>query len=281
MRQQIRSHLTYANVMVTILAFIVLGGGAYAALRLPKNSVTSRKIENGQVKRPDLAANAVNGRKVANNSLTTADINDATLTSAWSKLTGVPAGFADGVDNTGGTATDVACSSPCVDGSEVVDDSLTGADVNDNSLTGADVNDDSLTGADVNESSLGQVPSAVLGGVGRSLSGGSCNPSSTTYVDCGFTTLNLPSATRVLILTSFSYGANGSANGTCRLATSSGSLTATARPLYAADERTSSLTVVTDPIGPGSVDFGLECNQQSGDIYIARVEISAVALSSS
>ncbi len=31
MRQWIRSHLTYANVMVTILAFIVLGGMSYAA----------------------------------------------------------------------------------------------------------------------------------------------------------------------------------------------------------------------------------------------------------
>jgi hypothetical protein len=31
MRQRLRSHLTYANVMVTILAFIVLGGTTYAA----------------------------------------------------------------------------------------------------------------------------------------------------------------------------------------------------------------------------------------------------------
>jgi hypothetical protein len=31
MRQWLRSHLTYANVMVTILAFIVLGGASYAA----------------------------------------------------------------------------------------------------------------------------------------------------------------------------------------------------------------------------------------------------------
>ena len=31
MRHRIRSHLTYANVMVTILAFIVLGGSAIAA----------------------------------------------------------------------------------------------------------------------------------------------------------------------------------------------------------------------------------------------------------
>ena len=51
---RIRSHLTYSNVMVTILAFIVLGGGAYAAFHLPRNSVRSRNIVNGQVKARDL-----------------------------------------------------------------------------------------------------------------------------------------------------------------------------------------------------------------------------------
>ena len=55
MRQRIRSHLTYANVMVTILAFVVLGGGAYAAFQLPRNSVKSGNIVNGQVKKQDLA----------------------------------------------------------------------------------------------------------------------------------------------------------------------------------------------------------------------------------
>ncbi len=39
MRQRIRSHLTYANVMVTILAFVVLGGGtAMAAFVVSSNS---------------------------------------------------------------------------------------------------------------------------------------------------------------------------------------------------------------------------------------------------
>ena len=55
MRQRLGSHLTYANVMVTLLAFVVLGGGAYAAFHLPKNSVRSRNIVNGQVKKQDLA----------------------------------------------------------------------------------------------------------------------------------------------------------------------------------------------------------------------------------
>jgi len=74
MRQWIRSHLTYANVMATLAVFLVLGGGAYAAFHLPKNSVRSKNIVNGQAKRPDLGANAVNSAKVANGSLRLADI---------------------------------------------------------------------------------------------------------------------------------------------------------------------------------------------------------------
>ncbi len=63
--RRIRSHLTYANVMATLAVFLVLGGGAYAAFHLPKNSVRSRNIVNGQVKTPDLATGAVTGPKLA------------------------------------------------------------------------------------------------------------------------------------------------------------------------------------------------------------------------
>jgi hypothetical protein len=51
---RIRSHLTYANVMATIAVFIALGGGAYAAFHLPKDSVKSKHIVDGQVKPHDL-----------------------------------------------------------------------------------------------------------------------------------------------------------------------------------------------------------------------------------
>ena len=64
-----RPKLTYANVMVTILAFIVLGGSAYAAFKLPKNSVGRGQIKN----------NAVNGSKVASDSLTGSDIRESSL----------------------------------------------------------------------------------------------------------------------------------------------------------------------------------------------------------
>src|SRR5438093_7114334 len=54
MRQRLRSHLTYSNVMVTILAFIVLSGDTAVALT-GSNTVFSDDIVNGEVKSPDLA----------------------------------------------------------------------------------------------------------------------------------------------------------------------------------------------------------------------------------
>jgi collagen triple helix repeat protein len=43
---QIRSHLTYANVIATIALFVALGGGAYAAVKLPANSVGTKQIKD-------------------------------------------------------------------------------------------------------------------------------------------------------------------------------------------------------------------------------------------
>ena len=41
--------LTYANVMATIAVFVALGGGAYAAITVPRDSVNTNSIRNGQV----------------------------------------------------------------------------------------------------------------------------------------------------------------------------------------------------------------------------------------
>ena len=62
----LRPKLSYANVMVTLLAFVVLcGGGAYAAShlgkgsvgtpQLKKNAVTSAKVKDGALKARDFA----------------------------------------------------------------------------------------------------------------------------------------------------------------------------------------------------------------------------------
>jgi hypothetical protein len=75
MRQWIRSHLTYSNVMVTILAFVVLGGGGAYALN-GTNTVQSDDLGPGaQVKAPDVAANAVNGANVKDGSLGIGDLS--------------------------------------------------------------------------------------------------------------------------------------------------------------------------------------------------------------
>ena len=77
--RSIRRHLTYSNVMVTILAFIVLTGGTAVALT-GSNTVQSDDLGPGsQVTAPDVAANAVNGTDVVNNSITGADVNEPTL----------------------------------------------------------------------------------------------------------------------------------------------------------------------------------------------------------
>ena len=79
MRRRLRSQLTYANVMVTILAFLVLGGGSAVALN-GTNTVQSDDLGLGaQVKAPDVAANAVNGSDVVNGSIAGADIASSAL----------------------------------------------------------------------------------------------------------------------------------------------------------------------------------------------------------
>jgi hypothetical protein len=62
--RKVRAKLNYSNVVSTLCLFLILGGGAYAATHLPKNSVGPRQIRR----------NAVSGSKVKNRSLTGADL---------------------------------------------------------------------------------------------------------------------------------------------------------------------------------------------------------------
>jgi hypothetical protein len=53
--KRIRGKLTYANVVASIAIFLALGGGAYAATQLPKNSVGSKQIRRGSIAYSDLS----------------------------------------------------------------------------------------------------------------------------------------------------------------------------------------------------------------------------------
>ena len=47
--KHIRTRLTYANVMSSIAVFLVLGGAAFAAVQLPKNSVGTKQLQKEAV----------------------------------------------------------------------------------------------------------------------------------------------------------------------------------------------------------------------------------------
>ena len=66
---QIRSQMTYANVMATIAVFVALGGGAYAAVTLPVNSVGTKQLKKGAVTNKKIGKSAVTSAKVKNRSL--------------------------------------------------------------------------------------------------------------------------------------------------------------------------------------------------------------------
>jgi hypothetical protein len=59
---KLRTRLTYANVMATIAVFLALGGGAYAAFKLPENSVGSKQIKADAVKSSKVGRLAARGR---------------------------------------------------------------------------------------------------------------------------------------------------------------------------------------------------------------------------
>lgn len=74
--RNLRSRLTYANVISTLCLFIVLGGGAYAATQLPKNSVGTKQLKS----------NAVTGQKIKKATIDASKLTPAAMAS----LTSVP-----------------------------------------------------------------------------------------------------------------------------------------------------------------------------------------------
>jgi hypothetical protein len=79
MLRRTRKHLSYANVMASIAIFAVLGGAAFAAVKLPKNSVKSKQIAANAVKTAEIAGGAVTTEKLGDNAATGTKIDESTL----------------------------------------------------------------------------------------------------------------------------------------------------------------------------------------------------------
>ncbi|MEZ5102359.1 MAG: hypothetical protein R3C15_21670 [Thermoleophilia bacterium] len=72
MRQRVgRARVSPAMGVALVALFVALGGGAYAAFELPRNSVTSRAIAPGAVRTADLARGAVTAPKLRRGAVTT------------------------------------------------------------------------------------------------------------------------------------------------------------------------------------------------------------------
>jgi len=178
---------------------------------------------------------------------------------------------------------------------DVADDStafaLTGADVADGSLSGQEIAGNTLTGDDVNESTLGQVPSALLGGFGRTGAQTACDPESTTFEACAATQiLAVPLGARALILARVRATGEVDADqgsGACRLSTSSiGPVANTTTDFFVHDDvnfvENATLVGITPPLPAGATSFGVDCNQQgSGAVDYDDVSASVVLISAS
>ncbi len=185
----VRSNMV--GYLALIVAFTLAPASAYATHLV----VRSSDIVDGQVKSVDIDANQVRS----------ADVRDDSLL--------------------GGGLGAVDLGPDSVGASEVAPDALTAADLANNAVGSGEVVDNALTGVDINESTLAQVPSALLGGFGRTGAEGNCDPESETFVTCAATpVLGVPAGARALILARIRATSEfdaDSALGQCRLGTSS------------------------------------------------------------
>lgn len=81
----LRRRLTYANVTASLALFIALGGGAYAAVTLPKNSVGAAQLKK----------NSVSSTKVKDRSLLKKDFKTGQLPAGPKGDTGAPGAKGD------------------------------------------------------------------------------------------------------------------------------------------------------------------------------------------
>ena len=89
MLSQLRSSLTYANVMATIAVFIALGGTSYA---VATGSIDTREIRNNTVRSGDVRNNDVRGRDIRDGTIRSVDVLDGSLLSGDFQAGQLPSG---------------------------------------------------------------------------------------------------------------------------------------------------------------------------------------------
>lgn len=98
-----------ALIVSFVALFASLGGGAYAAFKLPNNSVGTKQLKNKAVTNAKLAPNSVGTANIKNGAVTASKINTGGLTVPSDQTA---SNFAQGSPNQGITATAATIGSP-------------------------------------------------------------------------------------------------------------------------------------------------------------------------
>ena len=166
----------------------------------------------------------------------------------------------------------------------VIAGSVNGTDIAANAVGTNKVVDNTLTGTDIDESSLGEVPSATLGGLGNQSGSNNCFPESTSFATCAVGFIDLPAAARLLIIGQIRAEpdtGNGNGGGSCRVYSGPGPDALTPEPVFVNGGQTDVIAIsgITSVVGPGSLPFGLLCNETAGGIRYFDGHVSVVAIS--
>jgi hypothetical protein len=90
---RLRRALTFENVLVTVVAFVVFAGGtAFAAQQLGKKTVGAKQLKANAVTTAKIKKNAVTKAKIRNGSVDSGKVLDGSLTNADLNPAGVPFG---------------------------------------------------------------------------------------------------------------------------------------------------------------------------------------------
>jgi hypothetical protein len=90
---RVRRALTFENVLVTAVAFVVLAGGtAYAAAQLGKNSVGKKQLKANAVTTAKIKKNAVTAAKIKAGAIDATKVKDGSLVLADLEQTSLPFG---------------------------------------------------------------------------------------------------------------------------------------------------------------------------------------------
>jgi hypothetical protein len=192
--------MTFANVISLTALFVALGGTSYAVTRLDKNSVKSKHIVNGQVKKKDLGASAVDSARVKNLSLLGEDVAPLTITAANLADTAVTTGkLADNAVTTGKLANNAVTTGKLADTAvttgKLADNSVATGKVANGTLLKEDVAGGQFLGATVtvqrtdiavNDGALG-VSASTECPAGQRIIGGSANISDAASTDVNIT----------------------------------------------------------------------------------------------